>query len=202
MNYARHSLCEWHVLFKEKCNIITWLLLKVMFGWWTKIRACLWRILRLVPNEALSCPADSLMFCVLLVSAVWKAHSSPEYKKYQIVTKVWRKTITAACFPIYIKAQSSAPVAFFYLCLPLTPSIHTNVALWPHCSTVSMEQLGSVRSPFSLPPHTHTHDHRVGLPAFFGSLLCWSSNWIIWPEYWWGSEASSAGPRRCSMSFH
>lgn len=155
MKYDRHSLCEWHMLYKEKYNIITWLLLKVMFGWWTKIRACLWRIVWLAPTRLSPATADSLMFCVLLVSAVWKVDSSEEYKKYQIVTKVWRKTITA-CFPVYIKAQFSAPIAFFYLCLPLTPSIHTNVALWPHCSTVSVEQLGSVRSPFSLPPHTHT----------------------------------------------
>ena len=122
-------------------------------------------------------------------------------------------------------------LAFLYLSLSLSLSLslckclslypcQTNVALWPRSSTVSVEQLVSIRSPFRslcarartltlvcARTHTHTHTHRHTKKEWGGllSLAHRSVDGVIESfdqNIWWSSEAPSAGCGHRSVSFH
>lgn len=68
-------------------------------------------------------------------------------KNIKLSPKCGEKQSPALASPSTSKPNPQHPsLSFISVCL----------SLWPHCSTVSVEQLGSVRSPFSLPLHTHT----------------------------------------------
>lgn len=96
----------------------------------------------------------------------FKSDACAKYKEHQIVTKVWRETVRTPNYPsslhrslheshILLSRPSLSPC--LRACLSLYPC-QTNVALWPHSSTVSEEQLVSIRSPFrSVCAHAHIH---------------------------------------------
>lgn len=76
-----------------------------------------------------------------------------QVQKHEIVTTVWRETITA-------NSLSPSSLKTLNLCMSLTfcTSLTVFMALWPRSSTVSVEQLVSIWSPFgSLCGYAHTH---------------------------------------------
>lgn len=141
----------------------------------------------------------------LSASCLPVCHCLTKYKKHQIVTKVWRETIRVPYSPssldqtqtlcrsltfFNLSHVSHSLCLRFCLCLCTWLSLYpqqANVAVWPHSSTISVEQLVSIRSPFrSICACARIHSRTpktVGRTAFFGSALRWTSNWITWPKY-------------------
>ena len=157
--------------------------------------------------------------------ALWlSVTSSAEYKKkHQIVPKVWSETASpppsslhdslhGPHIPLSCALSLSLSLSLsscLCKCLSLYPC-QTNVALWPRSSTVSVEQLVSIRSPFRslyarartrTLAHTHTKKEWGGLL----SLAHRSVDGVIESfdqNIWWSSEAPSAGCGHRSVSFH